>query len=516
MISEQLRRRYELTISPAPGIRPINPLGVVHWYSAQDPSYQARLNQAEPLTWTKHLTDRRATDQRFPWSITALVAEEYARAASQGPMATIPENAVASALAQSPSPVSSSNRHSLSATHGLASIAPRSRPNSLFSLEPSLRRRRSHDDLVSFSPRVESVRSSIAGSGGEPRPRRAHPLSVYSGPPADFSPRSSLSSLAPGGASPVLPGAEAPPAASPTSSRFRFGECARQHIGRKAKKYESDDASARSSLAAAAGGEDPDAGGSSSVSEDLRSDAESRRQQRQQREHRLSPEPYAASNRSASGSRSPQSQELGVSEAADYAQETAKARGFPLEADERPEASRPVLTSIEPSTEPVPKEQKALPPMRIRRSLPTMGARRALEELEERRSAADEQKERAMYEGKAKCVYLIAKLFAMSDQFLTEYLRTRPVRTTACVRFSSAFLLASRSMRPSSRTLPSFWTLLTCTYRTSSLMLSTTIPQPSQATLAGSKAGVRWRTSIGGSTGNKKPCRRSWRPSART
>lgn len=398
MISEQLRRRYELTISPAPGIRPLNPAEVVRWYNAQEQSVRAALDQAEPLTWTKHLAEHKP-GSRVPWHLTAHIAEAFVRAQNSRdadtPMMTIPEHA---AITPSPAPspfdrasihASPTARHSLSLAYPpfpYPSGQPRSRPQSILGLEPSLRRRRSNDEIVSFEPRVDSARSSLAGgiSGGgtELRARRAHPLSLH----ADTSPVSSRSSLA----NAVSPTSLEPPPASPSSSRFGFSEYARR-IRERRRRRESDGESSRNSLV-----DDP----RSSASEEVRSDADlgqgGGRRGARPGELEMSPN-KPASNESA--------QPRSVSapfEAADYEQEatTAKLQDFPQEDGEA--TSKPILKPTRSGTVPVTVEHRAMPPRRARRSLPSSSGQNMLSEGENRRSVADEQKERAEYEMKAK------------------------------------------------------------------------------------------------------------------
>jgi hypothetical protein len=77
--ADQLRRRY-VFLSNALKTDPkaSNPiLTVVKWHAGLDPLVQATLEQAEPLTWLKHLRAKRpGRDPRFPWHVTALHFEE--------------------------------------------------------------------------------------------------------------------------------------------------------------------------------------------------------------------------------------------------------------------------------------------------------------------------------------------------------------------------------------------------------------------------------------------------------
>ncbi|EPQ60381.1 hypothetical protein GLOTRDRAFT_67962 [Gloeophyllum trabeum ATCC 11539] len=78
--SEQLQRRYNiLYASLTSKAGPLNLAKVVGWYSSQEPIVRSTLDQAEPLTWLKHLLDKRGerASSRLPWHVTALIVEEY-------------------------------------------------------------------------------------------------------------------------------------------------------------------------------------------------------------------------------------------------------------------------------------------------------------------------------------------------------------------------------------------------------------------------------------------------------
>ncbi|ETW87054.1 hypothetical protein HETIRDRAFT_377792 [Heterobasidion irregulare TC 32-1] len=95
---QQLGRRYNLLFSSLnSNSSPLSPTQIVRWYSNVDPLVQADLDRAEPLTWIKHLRDRRGTksSDRSTWHISALVAEEFVRLhPRRETMETIPENAL--------------------------------------------------------------------------------------------------------------------------------------------------------------------------------------------------------------------------------------------------------------------------------------------------------------------------------------------------------------------------------------------------------------------------------------
>lgn len=377
MIADQLRRRYQLTMPPAPGIRPLNPAAVVRWYSTQEQPMRVALDEAEPLTWTKHLTEH-MPGARLPWHLTAHIAETFVRSQNlrggETPMMTIPENTALSAppsLHGSPV-VTPPTRHSLSLAYPPFN-APRSRPHSILSLEPSLARRRSHDDLVSFEPRVDSARASLAGV-------------VRRFADGGASPRSSRSSLLPI----ASPASLEPPPASPSSSRFGFSDYARRIRARKNRK-DSDAGSSRNSLVEDA---------RSSASEDVRSDGESGRHggRRAQRPGDIELPGHKGLGNDSSESRVASGN---ANDEGDPDAPTAKAEDFAQGNGET--TSRPKLKPTRSNTSPVTSGQDRAPILRkIRRSLPSSAAQVITGELEKRRNAADEQKEQAEYEIKAK------------------------------------------------------------------------------------------------------------------
>ena len=153
--ADQLRRRYAflsntLKTDPKAG-NPI--LTVVKWHAGLDPLVQATLEQAEPLTWLKHLRAKRpGRDPRFPWHVTALLFEERVRAQARlaaMAMETIPEDVLNSLDSSSNSP---EQPHASSSYHPLFAHDTRDH------LHPSLSRRRSDDGRVSFEPITEPSR----------------------------------------------------------------------------------------------------------------------------------------------------------------------------------------------------------------------------------------------------------------------------------------------------------------------------------------------------------------------
>ncbi|KZT74998.1 hypothetical protein DAEQUDRAFT_16854 [Daedalea quercina L-15889] len=193
MTKEQLERRYHMML-PTRSSRPapLNPLDVVRWYDKQEPATKAALDKAEPLTWLKHLLDRRPQRiPRLPWHLTALVMEEYAKARSgHQHMSTIPEDGIPF---KTPSPTTLSQQEPMSPSSSSWSWNPSPR-----FLDASVKRS-SYDQQVSFEPHIESGRDSL---GAESRPSSegftrhwrhslptgSAPSSIYSGKHNDGSP----------------------------------------------------------------------------------------------------------------------------------------------------------------------------------------------------------------------------------------------------------------------------------------------------------------------------------------
>jgi hypothetical protein len=159
--ADQLRRRYtflsnSLKTEPQAG-NPI--LTVAKWNTGLDPLVQAVLEQAEPLTWLKHLRAKRpGRSPRFPWHVTALLFEERVRAQARlaaMAMETIPEDA----LSGLSSPLSRSSPEQALSSPSFHAFTQGSPDH----LHPSLTRRRS-DDHISFEPIIESSRRSLDDS----------------------------------------------------------------------------------------------------------------------------------------------------------------------------------------------------------------------------------------------------------------------------------------------------------------------------------------------------------------
>jgi len=160
--ADQLRRRYaflsnSLKTEPQAG-NPI--LTVAKWNAGLDPLVQAVLEQAEPLTWLKHLRAKRpGRSPHFPWHVTALLFEERVRAQARlaaMAMETIPEDALSGLES---SPLSGSSPEQALSSPSINPFVQGSRDH----LYPSLTRRRS-DDHISFEPIIEPSRRSLDDS----------------------------------------------------------------------------------------------------------------------------------------------------------------------------------------------------------------------------------------------------------------------------------------------------------------------------------------------------------------
>ncbi|KAI0697560.1 hypothetical protein BC835DRAFT_1337723 [Cytidiella melzeri] len=179
MTAEQLQRRYSVLLDPS---RPAaNLLSAVRWYNRQETIVRTALDNAQPLTWLKHLLSKRtsAAATRPPWHLTALIIEEYAKATypllqpipedtemPEGIMVTPATSPMSNSVIASPGRTSSGQSGS---SRSWSWMAPHS-------LEPSLSRRRGEfsEDGISFEPQVDSGRSS---AGGDSR-RSSYDLAV--------------------------------------------------------------------------------------------------------------------------------------------------------------------------------------------------------------------------------------------------------------------------------------------------------------------------------------------------
>jgi hypothetical protein len=128
---------------------------IVRWFDALDDSSKDIINEAEPLTWLRHLhRDGQAASHRSSWIVTALVAEEFVKA--------IEGKDVVVAPAQEPSPLDNTSEEASARLRGLPVRSPqtRSRPESMQSAEAYPYGRQTPENAVSFEPTTGSRRSS--------------------------------------------------------------------------------------------------------------------------------------------------------------------------------------------------------------------------------------------------------------------------------------------------------------------------------------------------------------------
>ncbi|KAL4241825.1 hypothetical protein ABKN59_000713 [Abortiporus biennis] len=219
LTSSQLSRQYSAIFNPLnEQNKALNLLDVARWYNCQDAVVRSSLDKTEPLTWLKHLLDKRTgrPDIRSPWYISAITMEEYLRyKLHPDAMETIPEDSAVDSIGPKASPVSASMMYPENRSPSEESwswTSPRQ------SLEPSLSRKKP-EEIVSFEPSVDSGRNSLGRDSrfslDVPQRNRA-----VSGPDGTNSPRSSMHSS-------MLPSSWTP-GISPNSSRANFREFAKR------------------------------------------------------------------------------------------------------------------------------------------------------------------------------------------------------------------------------------------------------------------------------------------------
>lgn len=130
---------------------------IARWHAGLGTETQAWLDSAEPLTWLKHLLDRRGR-RRSQWHVSALIVEEYIKF----------KKGVASSMSVPQSPAASSSLETPSSRYRLKSAARQiSAPPSDSSPGTSLSRVRSSDGQISFGPLIADSHDSL----GNPQPR---------------------------------------------------------------------------------------------------------------------------------------------------------------------------------------------------------------------------------------------------------------------------------------------------------------------------------------------------------
>lgn len=181
--ADQLRRRYSV-LDDASNSQ-VTLLNAARWYSKQEPVVQASLDNAEPLTWLKHLMDKHSNKSsvRLPWHLSALMIEEYARSLGRT-LHSIPEDQIVqdTTPAVDLSPVLNRGASPGSKTASKSPSSDSSWTPPPAALEPSLSRKRqgTGDAGISFEPQVDSGRSSAGAdsrrSSLDPITHRRHSL----------------------------------------------------------------------------------------------------------------------------------------------------------------------------------------------------------------------------------------------------------------------------------------------------------------------------------------------------
>lgn len=205
IVGEQLGRRYNILYASVVSGNPVSLAQVARWYAGLGTETQAWLDSAEPLTWLKHLLDRRGR-QRSQWHVSALIVEEYIKF----------KKGITSSTSLPQLPAVSSSLETPTSRYRLKSAARQfSTPPSDSSLGTSLSRVRSSDGRISFSPLVATSHDPLGNpqTRGEGKARGwRHSIPAFldsgsaNGTPSPYHHRNSSGGL------------------SPTSSRLNFPE----------------------------------------------------------------------------------------------------------------------------------------------------------------------------------------------------------------------------------------------------------------------------------------------------
>ncbi|KAF9245759.1 hypothetical protein BU15DRAFT_85454 [Melanogaster broomeanus] len=159
IVSEQLGRRYNVVYGSIANEDPVNLAKIARWYAGSGTETRAWLDSAEPLTWLKHLLNRRGK-QRSEWHISALIMEEYVkfkRGKGTG-SSTLPSHSLSVTLESSSLETSPSQPWANSTKQPISPAPSDSSPGT------SLSRVRSIDDHLFFGPLVEDFRDSFNNS----------------------------------------------------------------------------------------------------------------------------------------------------------------------------------------------------------------------------------------------------------------------------------------------------------------------------------------------------------------
>lgn len=377
--SEQLKRRYDIVYRSLNGPSPVNPISAVRWYTSSAPDLQAVLDETEPLTWLKHLLDKRGRKPtgRLPWHLTALIFEEFIRSQTRPEtMETILEDssAVSPSIGSQQSPK-------------VPSHIVRSRPSSHNSFGPSISRL-SYDGHVSFEPYLESTRTSWEGE-----PRRSDDAHLRTPLPgiAD-SPHSSLysSNLSVSSNAHVHNRHDIGP--SPPSSRLQIRDLTNRI---RRRPHGSDDGSSSAH---------------NSLSEDqIRSDDGGFKRRTTRRNPRpadiaLTAAPPDTNREVRDGHSIPASEVEDVLDSNDPPQ-TVKVRHAILSDDGEPTAVIRSDHKPEVPVQPSPSTPRTMPRKGARLSLPSGRVFEEDQKRHHRQEEADEDQTRIEYELKSRCVY---------------------------------------------------------------------------------------------------------------
>ena len=153
IVSEQLGRRYNILSASMASGDPVGLVQIARWHAGLSTETQAWLDSAEPLTWLKHLLDRRGK-RRSQWHVSALIVEEYIKAKKGVTSSTpLPQSPTSSPLETPPS------QYRLKSP-----VRQISAPPSDSSPGTSLSRVRSSEGHVSFGPLIENSHDSLPNS----------------------------------------------------------------------------------------------------------------------------------------------------------------------------------------------------------------------------------------------------------------------------------------------------------------------------------------------------------------
>ncbi|KIL00977.1 hypothetical protein PAXRUDRAFT_112986, partial [Paxillus rubicundulus Ve08.2h10] len=201
IVSEQLGRRYNVIYGSISSGGPVNLAKIARWYAGSGAQTRAWLDSAEPLTWLKHLLDRRG-NRRTDWHMSALIMEEYVKFKKSTALPTPPVHSLHTTIESLSMEANPSQSTAKSTTQHVSAPPSDSSPGT------SSSKVRSTDGHVSFRPFVESFRGSINTSQSRSESktrgwRRSIPgffdSSSANGSPSLYHDRNSSGGLSPAG-----------------------------------------------------------------------------------------------------------------------------------------------------------------------------------------------------------------------------------------------------------------------------------------------------------------------------